>query len=263
MPSVDERPAKQWPPLRTATGAPDSRANASAAAMSGSPWHRTIARGRGWSRRGTAAVRADSYPGAPGTSTSPAPRLWSVDMPVVIPRLRGLRGAKYGAGEAHGERAAPDVQGRVLAHVDPCGNVVLLVALVALERAEVLVVGDLAVGLRLAGGEVDAQVGTVRDRQVGERQPRAAAGEHDHPRLAGRGALGRRPDRGGGDLDVDRPADRLAGGGGLGARGSLGKVARRHPGDHLLVDGRVADRRQREPGADGHRGRDHRAPHPP
>jgi len=46
MPSEDERPAKQWPPLRTASGSRARRANAIASATSCGLVQRTIACGR-------------------------------------------------------------------------------------------------------------------------------------------------------------------------------------------------------------------------
>ena len=60
MPVVDERPAKQCPPLRTATGRPASRANAIAAATSAAVRQRTTAAGRVSWKRAMAGLRASS-----------------------------------------------------------------------------------------------------------------------------------------------------------------------------------------------------------
>jgi hypothetical protein len=60
MPSVDERPAKQCPPLRTATGIPSRRASAIASATSPVVAQRATARGRAPWNRGIAALRAIS-----------------------------------------------------------------------------------------------------------------------------------------------------------------------------------------------------------
>lgn len=59
-PVVDERPAKQWPPLRTATGSPDRRACASAAATSSGLAQRAMACGRISWKRASAGLRAAS-----------------------------------------------------------------------------------------------------------------------------------------------------------------------------------------------------------
>jgi hypothetical protein len=60
IPSVEERPAKQWPPLRGAARTPQRRANASVSATSSAFSHRTIACGRMSRNRASAGVRADS-----------------------------------------------------------------------------------------------------------------------------------------------------------------------------------------------------------
>src|SRR4051812_14748646 len=70
-PVVVERPAKQWPPLRSASGSPSLLANAIACATSPDVPHRTITRGRTPSKRAIWDLRADSYPAEPATSTSP------------------------------------------------------------------------------------------------------------------------------------------------------------------------------------------------
>jgi hypothetical protein len=67
-PSVEERPAKQWPPLRTATWPP--RARSSASTTSAALAHRTIAAGCAPAKRVIAGRRAASYASDPGRSTS-------------------------------------------------------------------------------------------------------------------------------------------------------------------------------------------------
>jgi hypothetical protein len=67
---VDERLAKQCPPLRSATFTPSCRASASAPAMSSGTRQRTTARGRTLSKRAICDLRADSYAAEPATSTS-------------------------------------------------------------------------------------------------------------------------------------------------------------------------------------------------
>jgi len=51
IPSVEEWPAKQWPPLRGTADTPDSRANRIVSATSAGAAHRTTAAGRmSWKR---------------------------------------------------------------------------------------------------------------------------------------------------------------------------------------------------------------------
>ena len=71
-PPVDERPAKQCPPLRTASGRP--RASASASATSVAVAQRAIAAGRTSAKRASAGRRAASYASDPGRSNSMAVR---------------------------------------------------------------------------------------------------------------------------------------------------------------------------------------------
>src|SRR5215213_98548 len=70
-PVVDERPAKQCPPLRSASGSPSLLADAMACATSSEARQRTTTRGRTPSKRAICDLRADSYSSEPATSTSP------------------------------------------------------------------------------------------------------------------------------------------------------------------------------------------------
>src|SRR3954469_4558697 len=65
-PSVDERPPKQCPPLRAATGSPPRRASVSASATSAAPRQRAMACGRRSSSSGIGGLRAASYSGERG-----------------------------------------------------------------------------------------------------------------------------------------------------------------------------------------------------
>src|SRR3712207_2490824 len=89
--------------------------------------------------------------------------------------------------EADAERAAPDQHGAVFPRVDVLRDAVLLVALVALERTEVPVVGGIGA---VAGDEVHAEVGAVGRREVGERELPLAVREPDDRRPARGGAVG-------------------------------------------------------------------------
>ena len=60
IPSVEERPAKQCPPLRRATSTPPWRANASVSATSPALSHRAMACGRTSWKRAIAGLRAVS-----------------------------------------------------------------------------------------------------------------------------------------------------------------------------------------------------------
>jgi hypothetical protein len=60
IPSVDERPAKQWPPLRGTTWRPIRRAKASVSETSVGVVHRTTACGRRWSKVAIAGRRTAS-----------------------------------------------------------------------------------------------------------------------------------------------------------------------------------------------------------
>jgi hypothetical protein len=71
MPGVDDRPAKQWPPLRGATGRPARAAKASASATSSAAAQRTIAAGRAPAKFRIAGRRNASYAGSSGSTTSP------------------------------------------------------------------------------------------------------------------------------------------------------------------------------------------------
>ena len=59
-PGVDERPAKQCPPLRGAIGSPCARATASVSATSSGVRQRTTAAGRASRKRASGGLRADS-----------------------------------------------------------------------------------------------------------------------------------------------------------------------------------------------------------
>src|SRR5215211_4285135 len=69
-PVVDDRPAKQCPPLRTATPSPSRLASASASTTSAVLVHRAIAAGLTSANRGICGCRAASYPAPSGLSTS-------------------------------------------------------------------------------------------------------------------------------------------------------------------------------------------------
>ena len=72
IPRVEERPAKQWPPERTARSTPEPRAKAIVSATSAGVVQRTMACGRTSAKSPIGGRRTDSYPSAPGTRTSPA-----------------------------------------------------------------------------------------------------------------------------------------------------------------------------------------------
>ena len=82
IPRVEERPAKQWPPERTARCRPEPRAKAIVAATSAGVAQRTMACGRTSSKSPIGGRRTDSYPSAPGTRTSPAIALCSSASPM-------------------------------------------------------------------------------------------------------------------------------------------------------------------------------------
>ena len=60
IPGVEERPAKQWPPLRTAVGRTVARAKAIVAATSAGFAQRTTALGITSWKRAIAALRTDA-----------------------------------------------------------------------------------------------------------------------------------------------------------------------------------------------------------
>ena len=60
IPELEERPAKQWPPLRIAISIPDRRANAIVSATSPGVRQSTTARGRTSWKRSIAGLRRDS-----------------------------------------------------------------------------------------------------------------------------------------------------------------------------------------------------------
>ena len=72
IPSVDERPAKQCPPERTASSSPPMRANAIASATSAAVVQRAITCGRTWWKSPIGGRRTASYASVPGSRTSPA-----------------------------------------------------------------------------------------------------------------------------------------------------------------------------------------------
>ena len=88
---MEERPAKQWPPERTASCRPDPRAKAIVSATSAGVVQRTMACGRTSWKRPIGGRRTDSYPSAPGTRTSPAIARCSSASPMVSSFLVGLR----------------------------------------------------------------------------------------------------------------------------------------------------------------------------
>src|SRR5215468_1433888 len=100
-------------------------------------------------------------------------RLFSVPFHRLSPC--GLAGdilrAKRRRSEIDAEAGAPDADGLVFVQVGMRGHVVVLVALVALERTEVdksgLGDGGIVVG-HLSGDQVDMHVGAVRSLEVGE-----------------------------------------------------------------------------------------------
>src|ERR671912_1974005 len=71
-PFVEERPAKQCPPLRVITPSPDRLANEMVSRTSSGTLQSTIACGVASWKRGMAGLRADSYADEPGRTTSPA-----------------------------------------------------------------------------------------------------------------------------------------------------------------------------------------------
>jgi hypothetical protein len=60
IPSVADRPATEWPPLRIAVGRRSPRATARVAATSAGVAHRTTAAGRKSSKRAITGLRTDS-----------------------------------------------------------------------------------------------------------------------------------------------------------------------------------------------------------
>src|SRR5918996_3138253 len=113
MPVVVERPAKQCPPLRAATGSRSRRAKASASATSSADRQRATTCGRTSWKRAIAGRRASSYPSESGVSASytredhnpvglPGPP--TVEREGLLPAGRGGRDLR--PVEAHADRDA-------------------------------------------------------------------------------------------------------------------------------------------------------------
>ena len=155
-----------------------------------------------------------------------------------------MRLSQRGRAEPGAERAAPDHDGApAQAHAgrDP----VLLIAAVALERAEVDRIRGAAVQ-RPRRSEAHAQVRAGRRRERRERQERAAVGEPDDRRGPARRVLA------GGEAPAGEPAipgSRRASGRGVG-RQRRRATARRGRRDHLLVDDTIAKGRRGEEDAE-------------
>ena len=98
---------------------------------------------------------------------------------LAVKELRARRRAERRPREQDGERPAPHDDGRVAAEIEAGGELVLLVASVALERAEVHIVARDALAASGSRHEAEPEVRPVVDREVGEGENSAPAGEAD------------------------------------------------------------------------------------